>query len=555
MTQVTHTPCEHTATTSYDALADGQYQHLRNGLNELIAVRAQQLTATIATPETNDVIRLVRITGPVYESFLAGIDESIRQQYNCRTCATFFNGYGSLAFLTQDLEIIPLAFPTDEMEWLPLTGDVFKQAYTNVLDLFKTKQVTVVTTALLATMGDYLGTAERGGYNHFCQSDVINTRAFLESVAKDTTKSGHGYGPAETVQIHDAFQKYKALLIDKSFPIPKDRIRERDIYELDLCTRMTTDYLAVAGNMRSLWVIRYLMDLGLGVVHFKGSVVGALIDDLEDMSIEDAMNNYYGHTDPTKYKRKVALPTEREFEASVKFLNENDYTRKLQTRFATIEEAAEMLIWKPQAKTVDAFAALRAKVKTEEDAHKIVMPKEEISISGFGGVMAELLESGKLVGIAIKTQIVQYGTLTRNVEEDAGDIYVSGSLLHPIYMSEPSHLFRRHIQFDSSQADGLFATKSNSGKELYVLVFGNAQINIGIRPLNFVEELIPALRPHQRLIDTWADTTYLNAVNADNRALAATNAVITVPLIVNREAVISLITADVVQEFVITSER
>jgi hypothetical protein len=92
--QVTTTPYLHDQ-AAYDAAADTQYQDFRVGLNAIIATHAQELSKQIANPETDDVLRLVRVGGDVFGNFLAGIDESIRQQYNCRTCRQFFNGYGS----------------------------------------------------------------------------------------------------------------------------------------------------------------------------------------------------------------------------------------------------------------------------------------------------------------------------------------------------------------------------------------------------------------------------------------------------------------------------
>lgn len=554
MTEASTTPCSHTK-ADYDAIADTQYHQFRKGLNDIIATHAQTISVEIANSETNDVLRLVRVGGNIFEAFLSGIDESIRQQYNCRTCAQFFNGYGSLALLTQDLKIVPLAFPSDEAVWLPLTGEVFEKAYRNVLAAFEVASVIPMTVGIYQDMGDFLGTAERGGFTHFHQSDILNTRQFLESLLKNTAELGHSFGPAETVQIHDAFRKYNDLLIDKSFPIPKDRLRERDVYELELCIRMTTDYMAQEPTKRNLWTTRYLMDLGLGIVHFKNSVVGILIDDIQTLDVEEAMNNYYAFTDPTKYKRKVALPSEREFEASVAFLNENDYTRKLELRFATFAESKAEMDWLPPMRTLDAFAALRKKVKTEEDARNLSLAPESISILGFNHVLNKLIAEGKLKTIAYKSDILQYGVLSRNVADDAGDVYVHGKVVHPMYMSEPVAVAHNYLQFDSSQVDGIIKTKTSHGVEVVVLAFGSATINLGIRSLNYVEELIPDLRPHQRVIDTWCNTMYLNPTSPAGKPLPVTDMVVLIPAVVNKHAVISLVTEDVVQEFIITSER
>jgi hypothetical protein len=556
MTEVSTTPTlcadDHAA---YDAKADKQYHDLRTGLNTIIATHAQELSKQIANPETDDILRLVRIGGDVFGQFLAGIDESIRQQYNCRTCKQFFNGYGSLAFLTKDLKVIPLAFPTDESVWLPLTGEVFEQAYRNVLAVFDVKSVSPMTVAMHAEMGDYLGTSERGGFNHICHTDVVGIRAFLEGLLIDTVSMGHGFGQPEMVQIHDAFRKYNELVVEKAFAIPRDRLRERDLYELDLCVKMTKDYMSKNADQRTLWVTRYLMDLGLGIVHFKNSVVGALIEDLQKLSAEDALNNYYAYTDPVKYKRKVALPTEKQFEESVKFLEENDYTRKLEMRFATPEEVLPIYKWVPPAKTVDVFAALRSKVKNEDDAKRLALPPEQISISGFNGVLEELIEKGELKSIGYKSEILQYGIVARNVAEDAGDAYVDGSILHPFYMSETAQMRTGHIKFDSHQVHGIFTAATSGGRKLYVLSFAGGEVNFGIRPLNYVETLNDELKPHQRMIDAWDKTKYLNPTDSNGNPLAVQNTVILIPAVVNRHAVISLITDTCVQDFIITSER
>ncbi len=556
MTEVNTTPtlCTHDH-NAYDAKADKQYHDLRTGLNAIIATHAQELSKQIANPETDDVLRLVRIGGDVFGHFLAGIDESIRQQYNCRTCKQFFNGFGSLAFLTKELKVIPLAFPTDESVWLPLTGEVFEQAYRNVLAAFDVKSVSPMTVAMHAEMGDFLGTSERGGFNHICHTDVVGIRAFLEGLLIDTVSMGHGFGQPEMVQIHDAFRKYNELVVEKAFAIPRDRLRERDLYELDLCVKMTKDYMSKNADQRTLWVTRYLMDLGLGIVHFKNSVVGALIEDLQKLSAEDALNNYYAYTDPVKYKRKVALPTEKQFEESVKFLEDNDYTRKLEMRFATMEEVLPIYKWVPTAKTADVFAALRSKVKNEDDAKRLALPAEQISISGFNTVLEELIEKGELKSIGYKSEILQYGIVARNVADDAGDAYVDGSIIHPFYMAETAQMRTGHVKFDSHQVHGIFTAASNGGRKLYVLSFGGGEVNFGIRPLNYVETLNDELKPHQRMIDAWDKTKYLNPTDAKGNPLAVQNTVILVPAVVNRHAVISLITDACVQDFIITSER
>ncbi len=552
--QATTTPCLHDH-AAYDAAADTQYRDFRVGLNAIIATHAQELSKQIANPETDDVLRLVRIGGDVFGNFLAGIDESIRQQYNCRTCRQFFNGYGSLAFLTKELKVIPLAFPTDEAVWKPLTGSVFEQAYRNVLETFNVKSVTPLTVNVYSEMGDFLGTPERGGFSHIAHGDVVSIRAFLEGLLVDTNQLGHGIGQAEMVQIHDAFRKYNELVIEKQFAIPRDRLRARDVYELDLCIRMTKDYMAQSADTRTLWVTRYLMDLGLGIVHFKNSVVGILIEDLQKLSADDAMNNYYAYTDPVKYKRKVALPTEKQFEESVQFLESNDYTRKLEMRFATPEEAAEIYTWKPTAKTEDVFAALRSKVKNEDDAKKISLPAEQISISGFNAVLEGLIADGTLKSIAYKSEILQYGVVARNVADDAGDAYADGSIIHPFYMADTAQMRSKHIQFNSKQVHGIFTVKSNGGKNVTVMSFGDASVNFGIRPLNYVESLVDELKPHQRMIDAWDKTKYLNPTDMNGNPLAVQNTVILIPAVVNRHAVISLVTDTCIQEFIITSER
>ena len=67
MTEVSTTPTlcadDHAA---YDAKADKQYHDLRTGLNTIIATHAQELSKQSANPETDDILRLVRIGGDVF---------------------------------------------------------------------------------------------------------------------------------------------------------------------------------------------------------------------------------------------------------------------------------------------------------------------------------------------------------------------------------------------------------------------------------------------------------------------------------------------------------
>ena len=534
---------------------DDQYRSFREGLNLQIDNNAAKVSALIANPETQDNLRLVRLPGKLASVFINNIDESIRQQYNCESCKRFFNGYGSLGFLTKDLKVIPLAFPTDGNDWEAFTGDCFKPAYLAVLAEFENAtNVDIVTVDHLAGMGDFLGVAECGGFNHIHKADVAGARSFLNSIAKNTLTAKHGYGKAEITQIHDAFQDCKANVIDKPFVIPHDKLRERDVYEYELCLKMTQDYLAVSSKMRSLWVTRYLMDLGLGILHFRNTVVWELIVDSHTLPLDAAMNNYYAYTDPTKYKRKVALPQEKEFAASVEFLTANDYAEKLQQRFATIDEGKELFTWMPAAKTTDMFAAMRAKVTDEKSARALAMPLEKISRERFERKLDELLGNGTLKGIAIKSISVCMGTLTRNLREDAGNIYKDGRIVRPIYMAQPIVNRPENILFDSAQADGLFRTTCTDGRDLTVLAFGNATINFPVETLNYVEDLIPELHPHQRTIDTWGKTTKINPTLPDGKVVAGTNAVVLVALVPSDHTTISLITDNVVLEYRIVCE-
>jgi hypothetical protein len=101
-------------------------EHHEDGFHEFateFSARATQLIDAHLSIDANPC--LVKIDG-VYEAYLNGFDESVRQQYVCRTCEAFLNTIGSWAIITNDFKLLPFVLTTGDNEWVP---ELFKQPY------------------------------------------------------------------------------------------------------------------------------------------------------------------------------------------------------------------------------------------------------------------------------------------------------------------------------------------------------------------------------------------------------------------------------------------
>ena len=99
---------------TFEATNQAPAEIINDNFDEFGQLVSETTTATlIDLSNAAATVRLVRTNVDLGDVYLNAFDPAVRQQYNCRTCLKFLNGIATFAFLTDDDEIVPVAFHQD----------------------------------------------------------------------------------------------------------------------------------------------------------------------------------------------------------------------------------------------------------------------------------------------------------------------------------------------------------------------------------------------------------------------------------------------------------
>lgn len=537
---------------------DNQYQIFVKGINQA----AKRRYGTILDFIENGKVRLVRTSMDIFALYLASYGEDRAQQYNCRACQQFLNGIGSFAIINDDNKIVPLVFDLYDTDWIPKDfKDVFK-SITSVFDEKHAGQLKIVTTAMVDQLGDFLGKTTAGGFNHFALDiDRVSVINDFKCSAFDTLAKKHGVGKEEITVIHDWLRSLKDFDFNTVLNLEQMRAADRDI--ITYIYNAVTEYKNANPD---IYVRRSLIDVGLGLLYLKNAAAATVISELQKGStLEQALECYKGYVDPRYYKRPVRLPSEKEFEASVAFLEKNGYAEKLPVRFSTPEEAYAMCTWvKPEIKADDKpkgiFDNLRKVVEKKSEPVAVAKqetPVEPISIASLVGVIKEHIEAGTLVGVRTAARLLQFGSFVTCQDENGYQIYKDGKNTRYFYLSDPVRDFEmnRFIKPCSPAAEeitGLIIDTDDFGRPMLNVVKADHAWLVPIGSVVIPDDLIPELHDHRRTIEHWASETRMNRGD-DGQIVIYENIMINIGISVGHG--IYLETPTHIQRFEITSYR
>lgn len=467
-------------------------------------------------------LRLVRLRKDLSEIYISAFPADIRQEYNCRTCFKFLNGIGSLAIISVDGKFVPLAFNEDLLDVVPTT---FKPAFEAVCKVFNDALATdfeVVTTDMFNRVEvGFIGEYERGGYHHFAvdgnEFNFVATCNILMKHSVDLSTRDNGVGKAEATAIHE----YLQTLIEHDIAglVSQSKLRERDLSVLNEIVDLVEEYKN--GN-RALVVLKHLIDKGTRILNLRNSVVGTLVADVvAGVSFEDALERYLKFIDPRYYKRPTRLPTEGQFEESVKFLTEKGWDKFLPQRFSAFDEVTETLDWvkplpvKEEKASTDVFASAREKISPqakEVTANLVEVPLEAISLRTIESLLKEYIEAGTLVSLEVVARQAFIGAFTTSQDEGAGEIFRDGKLVRKFFGSTPLPLAldTPFYKIENLMIDGLSLERDDFNNPMITMVKKDAAWKQEMQMTVFPDDLIDELRDHHRVIEHWSRSTKMN---------------------------------------------
>lgn len=534
---------------TFEATNQAPAEIINDNFDEFGQLVSETTTATlIDLSNAAATVRLVRTNVDLGDVYLNAFDPAVRQQYNCRTCLKFLNGIATFAFLTDDDEIVPVAFHQDLIDEVP---ELFKASFKALCDQFTLENVSqfqVVTTDMIDELGEFVGKPEAGGFHHFAvnpdELGYAAVKSILIAHAVDLSKRDNGVGRAEAKAIHEYLQE--AIKHDFSKLIASGKLRERDKPLYNYMINLFEEYRD--GN-RTLVVLKQLIDKGIYILNLRNSVVGAMIGDvMNGLSFETALERYLGFIDPRYYKRPTRLPTEKQFEESVNFLTEKGYDKYLPVRFASFDECLGEFTWARTVEEVgeegrsnDVFAQARKRLEPAKPKPALVdVPVEGISLLGFESILKDHIEAGELKGLQLRANRGFVGALTMTQDPEAGCIYKTGKSFAKFYGSDPVPLTIKHAFFeiDNFEMDAIILERDDFRNPMISLVKNNALWKTRLPMTVFPDDLIDELQPHRRAIEHWATSTSMN-VDEQDKVIEYDNVPIVIALSVGHVIIVT----------------
>lgn len=483
-------------------------------LNEIALKRFNEFASS------GEQILLVRFRGSVMDEFLGAFPEDQRQQYNCRTCKRFFDGVGSFAHIGEDLTLQPLVF--DPNFDLGVAYPQFQAAYAAVMEIFKdASRFDIVTASSLENAGDLVGNEHCGGFSHIALPlDAFDVRVFLTNCATTSTQHTAGVGDVIIADHHTLFRMLGEKF-ESTDGLPLERLRESDRATiLDLITVAQT-YMECD---RHAFVRRFVIMNPFNAVQRMNTAAGGFLKDiLKGRSYQEALDRYMTYVDPRYYKRPIRLPTEAEFDTSVKFLEESGYAEKLPQRLATMEEALALAAWRaPVTETAASgsmFDKLRQKIEKKNGEPKKeleAMEEEMISLYGLNEVLKEMIEKDELRGIEFRVNGHYPGSFTSCQNPMGATLFKDQRSTHWFFLGQPigHDSADRHYKVTSHKAKGLIMDKDDLGNPMLISVLDGTWKSTLPTPV-FTDDLIGELQPHSRVLEHWASSTSINSDEND----------------------------------------
>ena len=275
---------------TFEATNQAPAEIINDNFEDFAQLVSETTTATlIDLSNAPATVRLVRTNVDLGDVYLSAFDPEVRQQYNCRTCLKFLNGIATFAFLSDDDEIVPVAFHQDLLEEVP---ELFKASFKALCEQFTLENISqfqVVTTDMINELGEFVGKPEAGGFHHFAvnpdELGYAAVKSILIAHSVDLSKRDNGVGKSEAKAIHEYLQE--AIKYDFSTLIASGKLRERDKPVYNYMTNLFEEYRT---GDRSMVVLKQLIDKGIYILNLRNSVVGAMIGDvMKGLSFETAL--------------------------------------------------------------------------------------------------------------------------------------------------------------------------------------------------------------------------------------------------------------------------
>lgn len=301
----------------------------------------------------------------LFTHYLNTFPESVRPQYNCRTCAQWLKLYGQQV-LVNDGVLTAFAFVRDDT----YTPDVNAVLET----LAKTVESCVIVSQKPDNNADY-SISSTSKFNHF-SGKLHSSARHLEF------KLSGADAKAKVNEWREAVRVVKEMLGSYSSGSVTTFVDLFTHGQFNHIPSFVGPAKAVASLHREYNASKHsyvkenliweaLADKFTTLYHFKASSLGALLGYIQQGQLEFGISEFKKYTDGLNYKRPTELPTDREIELATKRVTEEGLEASFKRTFAKVEDV-KWWLWKtpvvaePVAQETTLFSGMKKKVDAVE---------------------------------------------------------------------------------------------------------------------------------------------------------------------------------------------
>ena len=298
-------------------------------------------------------------TENLYDIFLDGLPEEARQHYNCHECRRFVNNYGGLV-------IVDDAGYTHPVMWEILTPDFFHLAIANVSNAVKSAKVTGV----FLTSEKRLGIRKTGKWYHMAVDIPNYDIRFKHRDRIFTAGQKMAEKKEDFKMLMNACIKYKKETIESAVNL----LQSNSLYRSEKILGIGEKFLELKQyqgkpNFTNI-VWKYVATAPAGFCHISSSMIGTLLDDIEDgMDFDTVKRRFDEKMNPTKYQRPKAAPTAQNVARAEEIVAKLGIANSLKRRFARLSELQK--VWEPHIEEPKAarggvFGGIKTKCETNK---------------------------------------------------------------------------------------------------------------------------------------------------------------------------------------------
>jgi hypothetical protein len=270
----------------------------------------------------------------LWGKYLNNIPSVGRQHYNCNCCRHFIERYGNLAIVNENGELKSVLWTEDVPEF-------FKNSAKRLKETVEKSRITGV----FVSDEKVLGSLKTGIWSHLhvvLPNDMVN-RSRVKTDSQLMAEKLEDYR-----MLNRALQEYSLNTVNKAV----DLLNTETLYRADSCLGVAKYFQSLYNDRNKCksskvkenitWV--YVAKAPTGFTHIKSSMIGTLLDDIEEgLSFETISRNFA--IKMGTYMRSQVAPTESGIKQAEKLIEKLNLANSLGRRFPTFDEIP-CFLWK-----------------------------------------------------------------------------------------------------------------------------------------------------------------------------------------------------------------